>query len=365
MQKIVYIISTLKKAGPVNVLLDLVSNLDRTKYKPYIITLSKETETSQKESFQQLNLPMICLNLSRYTSVFLGHFKLNRIINKIKPDLIHTHCFRSNMLAITALRKYKTFTSIHCDFTEDFPLHYGKLIGFLACKINIFAIKRISKTICVSKTLANILGGKFPKLRFFAVDNGINMTNFCPSKDKLSLRKKLHLPFDKKIFIWCGSFIHRKNPLLLVESIKQFKNDNCFFIFCGAKGILFEQAKDELKNYKNVLFAGYLDNIAEYLQASDFYISTSLSEGFHLTVYESMACGVPVILPKISVYNKIFENDMALTFCLSDVQTLTKCLEDSLRLDYKIWRDNSIIFVKKYFSAQVMTKNYQKFYEDI
>lgn len=167
MQKIVYIISTLKKAGPVNVLLDLVSNLDRTKYKPYIITLSKETETSQKESFQQLNLPMICLNLSRYTSVFLGHFKLNRIINKIKPDLIHTHCFRSNMLAITALRKYKTFTSIHCDFTEDFPLHYGKLIGFLACKINIFAIKRISKTICVSKTLANILGGKFPKVKIF------------------------------------------------------------------------------------------------------------------------------------------------------------------------------------------------------
>lgn len=365
MQKIVYIISTLKKAGPVNVLLDLVSNLDRTKYQPYIITLSKETATSQKECFQQLNLPIICLNLSRYSSIFLGPFKLRQIINKIEPDLIHMHCFRSNMLAIIALRKYKTFTSIHCDFTEDFPLRYGNFIGFLASKINIFAIKRISKRICVSKMLANILSEKFPKLRFFAVDNGVNMIKFCPSKDKLSLRKRLNLPFDKKIFIWCGSFIHRKNPLLLVESIKHLKNDSCFFVFCGDTGILLEQSKNELKKYKNVLFTGYVNNIQEYLQASDFYISTSLSEGFHLTVYEAMSCGIHVILPKIDVYNKIFENNMASIYSLSDIKTLTKCLEDSLRLDCKILSENSINFIKEYFSVQIMTKNYQKFYEDI
>ncbi len=47
MKKICYVISTLQKTGPVIVLYNLVKNLDRTRFEPYIITLSKEPEKSR------------------------------------------------------------------------------------------------------------------------------------------------------------------------------------------------------------------------------------------------------------------------------------------------------------------------------
>jgi len=365
MKKIVYTISTLKRSGPVLVLYGIIKNLDKSKFKPLIITLSEEIKDSMQKEFQDLNVTIISLNLSRLESLFLGGCKLKKIVKKIQPSVIHANSFRDILFVAMFLRNYRKIVSLHCNFFEDYHLKYGRTIGKIMASLQKYAIKKFDCNICVSEILAEILTKYLPKLKFEYVNNGVDTDKFCPIENKNDIRKKLKLPLDKKIFIWCGSFTPRKNPIILIEAIEYLDRKDCFFIFCGARGKLLEIAKEKTNKNPNILFTGYIENIYKYLQASDFYISTSLSEGFHLSVYEAMACGVPVILPQIEVYNKIFENSMAFGYCLSDKKDLIKCLESSLRVDCEMLKDSSANFVKTYFSVQSMTKNYQKFYEDI
>jgi len=98
--KIVYIISTLVKSGPVNVLYNLIKYIDKNRYNVTIITLSPENEKhSRLKEFESLGIKVQSLNLSRLQGYLFGGFKLRQIINKVKPDIIHSHCFRSNLFS--------------------------------------------------------------------------------------------------------------------------------------------------------------------------------------------------------------------------------------------------------------------------
>ena len=79
MKKVLYIISTLQKSGPVNVLYNIVKNLDRTKYVPVILTLSKEPEDSLQNDFEKLNIKFHCLEVSGLK----GNIKIEEQVLKI------------------------------------------------------------------------------------------------------------------------------------------------------------------------------------------------------------------------------------------------------------------------------------------
>lgn len=53
-----------------------------------------------------------------------------------------------------------------------------------------------------------------------------------------------------------------------------------------------------------VHFAGWLDEMqmAEYLNAADVYVSTSLSDGTSCSLLEAMACGLPVVVTDVPSY---------------------------------------------------------------
>ncbi len=365
MKTIVYSISTLRKSGPVIVLYNIVKNLDLTKYKPIIITLSPEINNSMIKDFQNLNLEIIQLNLDRVKGFLFGGFKLKEIIQKINPDIIHCNGFRDILLiGLFINKKYKKIATIHCDFAVDYVLKYGfikgKTMSFLQKKV----IERFDSNIAVSGLLATILNKKYPKIKFDYVDNGIDNEKFKPTENKIELRKKLNLPINKKIFIWCGSFIERKDPMTLVEAIKQIKNDNLFFVFCGARGQLLEICKKKREDHKNVLFTGYINNINEYLQASDYYIATALSEGLPNAVLEALSCGLPSILSNISQHKYILENtkNIGLFFETKNIEDLKEKINEILNIDYILYSKKIIDLIMNRFSAKIMSEKYEQFY---
>lgn len=368
MKKIVYCISTLKKTGPTIVLYNIVKNLDLTKYQPIIITLSPEKNNSLIEDFQKLNIKIIQLNLSRIEGFFFGVFKLRKVIQKINPSVIHCNSFRDILLTGLFLsKKYKKVVTIHCDFAVDYALRYGFFIGKIMAFLQQFVLKIFDFRIAVSELLSNILNNKYIGMTFDYVDNGIDIAKFKPIENKTELRNKLNLPTDKKIFIWSGSFIDVKNPLILIKTIKQIENENIFFIFCGVRGYLFEVCKKELAHSKNVLFTGYVNNIEDYLKASDFYIATSLSEGLPNGVLEALSCGLPCILSNISQYKYILENtkNIGLFFDTRKIKDLENKISDILYIDYDLYSQNAVNLIEHKFSAKLMCKKYQEYYEQL
>ena len=364
MKKICYVISTLKKTGPVNVLYNLVKNLDRTQFEPCIITLSKEPQNSLFEDFKKLGINILSLNINRAFSFFYAPIKLKKLINKVEPDIVHTQCFRSSLFSAISLDKYKKIATIHCDYKTDFKMSYGRWVGYIMYLLMKYSLKKIKNNICVSKQLADILNNKIKNIKFDYIDNGIDTKVFESIEDKIELRKKLNLPINKKIFVWCGNIIEVKSPITLVKVIKQINNENLFFVFCG-NGNLKQECEEELKFYKNVLFTGYVNNIKEYLQASDYYISTSLSEGLPNGVLEALSCGLPCILSDIPQHKYILKNhkNIGLFFKTKNIENLKENINKILDIDYNLYSKNAVNLIRDNFSAKSMSEKYSRIYK--
>lgn len=366
MIKVAYLISTLQKTGPTNILVGTIDCLDKKQYEPFVITLSPEKELvdSWLPHFKKQGVSVVSLNLKRY-QLLQPFAKIRQIISFIQPDIIHCHCFRSTILAALFLKKFKRVATIHSDYTQDFPDTYGKIIGRGMSFLFTQALKKMNLRICCSRVLADLLKQKMPFMSFDYVNNGVDTQIFYPTSDKQKVRKTLGLPSDKIIFVWAGTFSQLKNPLCLVKAIKNIKDKRAFFVFCGGKGPLLKEAKKQLKDFRNVLFTGYTSQIFLYFQAGDFYISTSLSEGFHLTVYEALACGMPAILSDLEVYKEIQQAGCSFMYRRDSTESLQTLIVKLLSYRAVDMVEKGIALIKQDFSIQSMSEKYQQYYQEI
>ena len=84
-KKVVFLTTRLRKSGPIAQTLDLVRNMDRTKYIPITVSLySEKAADSLKVEFEKSGVQNYCLNLGRLKSIVLG----KKYVKKIKSDRI-------------------------------------------------------------------------------------------------------------------------------------------------------------------------------------------------------------------------------------------------------------------------------------
>lgn len=361
MIKIVYLISTLQKTGPTNILAGIVTHLDRRIYKPYVITFSTEQdlENSWLEELKTQKISVITLNLPRYQVGRLKR-KLQQEIIKIKPDIIHAQCFRSTLLSACFPKSYKRITTVHCDFQEDFVMAYGKVVGYIMAWLYAKALKKMDLRICCSRMLAGLLNKRFPKMKFDFVDNGVDTDKFYPISDKRRMRKKLGLPEDKTIFVWAGTFISRKDPMSWAEAVKKHKSDKAFFLFCG-DGPLRSSCQKTLHSLPNVLFTGHTSRLQEYLRASDIYVSSALSEGLPCAVLEALACGKTLLLTDIPSHRYIFTEDKGFLVPKQSPEQLYQQMQKITCPPFPLERVRHHD-VQRHFSYDSMSRSYQRIY---
>ncbi|MCM1047896.1 MAG: glycosyltransferase family 4 protein [Clostridiales bacterium] len=364
--KVLYIVSTLRSTGPTNQLYGIIHNLDREKFTPYILTLSKEAKDSEKQKFEDDNVKVETLGLSRIALIFVGKIKLKKALKRITPDLIHTSGLRADIVMSKIRINIPLCSTIRNYVYEDYILQYGKIKGILISLWHENAIKKMKNPICCSKALQDKYIKHLNK-KVFAIQNGVDIQHYYVKslEERLKIRQDLKLPINKKIIIVVGSLINRKDPMAIINAVGKFpKKEDFQLIFIG-DGILWE----ELQKYKSeyIKFLGNKNNVFEYLQAADFFISASKSEGLPNSVLEAGACGLPMILSDIPQHREIFEADiMGIEyFNTGDINMLAEKIQKYLD-DYEKYSRAVISgYIKERFDSRVMSRNYQKFYEHI
>jgi len=141
------------------------------------------------------------------------------------------------------------------------------------------------------------------------INNGADTDKFTPiiAADKKSLRQKLNLP-DKVIFSYAGKLNKGKGLIFLLKVWKDFfvKHPNTHLLLIGSGKGSFLSCESKLRAFvlennliDSITFTGYVENVYEYLQASDIFIFPSENESLSNALIEALACGLPCLASNI------------------------------------------------------------------
>ena len=233
-------------------------------------------------------------------------------LEKTCPSIIHIISPISTKL-ITRLEKLKALdVSIVFSYCLAHSFSDIYLIRYWQKKQIRKVYKFYDQIITASDVLKDFVLDIDPNANVKIIPNGIDAEKFSPlsnREEKLILRKKLKLPTDGIYITLVGAIHPRKGTDLLVNAWSKLINEyvNLHLLLIGPR---YDQTREELKDFKqnieasilrsnrheNIHFIGQINNVDEYLKASDMFVYPSAKEGMPNAVLEAMACGLPTLL---------------------------------------------------------------------
>ena len=109
------------------------------------------------------------------------------------------------------------------------------------------------------------------------------------------------LPIDAHLHLY-WQVVSTKESDVLGQAFAAADLVGCLLLLIG-DGPLREACAEQ--GVDSVLVTGQVDNVQDYLRASDVYVSSSMTEGMPLGVLEAMACGLPVLLSDIAAHREL------------------------------------------------------------
>ncbi|UCG57498.1 MAG: glycosyltransferase [Phycisphaerales bacterium] len=129
----------------------------------------------------------------------------------------------------------------------------------------------------------------------------VDLEEFSPAPDKVSVRRELGLAPDKLIVLYVGGFLACKGVCELIEAsarvLKQVPNTVVKMCGSGRQEGKMRQMIEERNAGGAIEIVGRVDpqQVHKWMQASDVLVLPSYAEGMPNVVMEAMACGLPVV----------------------------------------------------------------------
>lgn len=339
---ILYLISSLNRCGPVNVLFSLVSKIDRTKFRPIIITFKQENKESRIYDFENLGIKII---QAKGIGSFIG--KIYTVIKNEEVKIVHSHGIIPDFCNLmVSPKKVMKVSTLHNYPFEDYPMTFGHIKGFFLAHFQIYIERRLICVACSASIKQRIK--KRCSFDILSISNGVPF-------NKRNVKRKRGLNF-----VYLGSVSCLKNVDFLAETFSLPQNSH-FHLYIVGDGVLYEKLRTKYLKNVNIKFVGRVNAPDKYLEMADYYISASLSEGMPMSVLEALATGLPILLSDIPSHIKIINSGrFGLSFALGDKIQLSEQLVNISNTNYsskKIIND-----AYKLYSDEVMAKQYEKVY---
>ena len=143
--------------------------------------------------------------------------------------------------------------------------------------------------------------------------------------------------------------------------------DNKILYLLG-EGQLLNQIQEKYKSNK-IIYVGKTDKVIDYLKLSDYFISTSASEGLPNAVLEAIACGLPVLLSDIPQHKEILDEikdaGKIININTFNKENVKKEYCDIYSKEYDNMKNNTQKIRNSAFTMKNMSLNYMKLYEKI
>jgi glycosyltransferase involved in cell wall biosynthesis len=347
--------------------MNIIRHYDPLNYRAVIATISPEPKDTLIEEFRSLGVPVKQMGLSRSESLLFGARKLRRLVSEVKPDLVHSHGLRANILTANAGLECPIISTIHSDILQDYRFAYGRLLGTLAAMREYAALKRFDGLNAVSQPLADMVCG--PSMVVRGILNGVDPSKFYPASNLNStrtLREELGWPSDAVVVLHTGVLRNLKNPVEVVTGFLASELSRRGFLIFAGDGPLRAECEKAAGNASNIVFLGQRRDVPDLIRAADILISASSSEGLGTALLEGCASGIRVLATDIPAHRyiqKIFPDQMQI-FGSGKSDSVRMAL-DGYQPEY--WQQKFLPSPStlEMISTRRMSRQYQDYYSEI
>lgn len=368
--RIVHIITGLKLGGTENTLYKICKHDSNNEH----IVISLRHTGKYFSLLKKMKIKTYFLNISFYP--LQKFFFLIRLLRSLKPDVVQTWLVHSDLIGGIASRlagiknvvwniRYSALKTKNTKLNTIIILNILSKLSYLVPQLIVVNSKK-------GKKVYENKGYEKKKIRY--IPNGYDLSILKP--DKIKKKKfKIENRIFKKIPL-IGNLarydqLKDHSNLLNALSIIRSKQIDFFCVLAGPniyKNIKLNKQLKKLKLEKHVKLIGVQTDITKILNGIDFFVLSSISEGFPNVVAESMACGAPCVATDVGDIRLIVNNNGWVVPPGNSIE-LAKMIEKAL-YEFKTsnWKNKSIearLIIKKKFSIENMIKSYNKLWNNI
>lgn len=187
-----------------------------------------------------------------------------------------------------------------------------------------------------------LLRSDAPQERVSRIPNSVDVDRFSPAirSERAGLRCRLSLPPDANIVTFVGRLVSYKGLPLLLRVWKDLHahHPDALLLLVGGGSLDLHNCEQELREYvaehqltECVRFTGNVENVVDYLQASDAFVFPSEAEAFGIALVEAMACALPVVAARAGGVNDILQPGNGLSVAAGDFAELEDAIDALLR----------------------------------
>lgn len=231
--------------------------------------------------------------------------KIQSVIKKLNPDIIHSHATKAGLLCRLLKNKFpeKTFLhSPHAFFTENLSSAPLKRIGSM---LERFLSRRTDLYILVSdaeKQAALEIG--IPDHKLAIVANGLPETIGNSLLSRNQARQELRIHADEFAVVVAGRLTHQKGQDILIRAAADTtlfpQPIRYYLIGDGKQETELQTLSAELGVQDKIQFHGFKPNCFRFFKAFDLAAIPSRFEAMPYVLLEYLTAGVPLIISDIA-----------------------------------------------------------------
>ena len=289
---------TANNGGVESFVINLIENMDRSGFLTDCLTPYPCRDDTVRERIRQTGARFVELDLP-YRDITNHLYRLFiRFLRQDPYDIVHIHGSRVSAMAVMAAGARKAGAGkviVHAHTAsadERLKTRIIRMLGnaAMAGKTDVYCA-------CSAEAVRGKFSGRNAKDAVI-IPNGIDTARFRYDRAaRRAWRTKLGIPEDAFVTGHVGRLSGEKNQSFLLEILEAMGDHGSRLLLVGEgedRGKL-EQAVRDKGLEEQVIFAGSVSNVQDYLQAMDVFVFPSSYEGFGIAAVEAQASGLPVV----------------------------------------------------------------------
>ena len=264
------------------------------------------------ESARAAGIPVIVVETKTLAS---DCRRLRRIIDEYKPDILHCHGARANMMG-TLLKKsagLPLVTTIHSDYRLDYLGSPFRQMTFGT--INALSLRKVDYYTCVSDRMARIMISRgFDPQRCFAIYNGIDYDVQAEKPDRAAFWRQYGYAWEPgdTVCVIAARLTKVKDIPTLLRAMKTTAEQvpRLHLVIAGdgedRESLLAQTASLGLSD--RVTFAGWVSDMPAFFAAADMNVICSLSEIFPYSISEGIREGCATVVSDVGGLSELVEH---------------------------------------------------------